>query len=120
MARPTTQENPVSNVAKYAIGTITFVGAILGAFLTVDARYVLAADFDKFQQGNQRELARQTQEIQKQGIVLRKQLLEDRVFELDTKKSQERLSPIEEAQYNRYMRQLNELDSSLHQLDRTK
>ena len=113
------KENTISSMTKYALGTISVIGTIIGAFLAVDARYVLAADFDKYQAATQRDVARQTTEIQRQGLILRKQLLEDRVFELDAKKGEtQHLSPVEDAQYRRYLRQLIEVESSMQQLEK--
>lgn len=106
-------EASVGRTVKILLGSVSIVGTILGAFLTVDSRYVLASEFEKYQRQSDATLARQIREVQVQGILLRKQLVDDRLFELDMKRDQGKLNPVEEAQYRRYQRQQEELEKSM-------
>jgi hypothetical protein len=104
----------LGRTVKIVLSSISVIGAIIGAFLTVDSRYVLAADFESYQKQTQQIIQKQTQELQNQGILLRKQLVDDKLFELDAKRGQGgALSPIEDAQYRRYQRQQQELETAL-------
>jgi transcriptional regulator of heat shock response len=79
--------------------------ALVGAMFTVDARYAHAADVDT-------QNTKTQQLIQETSKILRSQMIEDKLFELDLKKAQDknqRLSPIDSALYERYQRQLNQL-----------
>jgi len=76
--------------------------AIVAALFTIDARYAHADDVKKEQV--QIQLV-----VQQTTTNLRKQLLEDKVFELDMKKSQQKLNGVEEALRERYTRQLKEI-----------
>ena len=100
----TVKDNPV----KILIGMSGSIIAIVGALFAVDARYAHATD-----------VAKEKTEIQQQVIdssqVLRKQMIEDKLFELDFKKAQtqdQRLSPLDSALRERYQRQLNEITRS--------
>jgi len=81
-----------------AASAVAAIGTLIGAVLIVDTRYAHAADFNKYQQN-------QAQELRLQLNSLRGQLLEDKLFELETKpnKSQQDLALIE-----RFKRQLEE------------
>jgi hypothetical protein len=87
---------------------ITSSGAILAvvtALFTVDARYAHAKDVESDKQ-------KVESVIREVSLDLRKQMLEDKLFELDIKREQspqQRLSPVDAALHSRYQRQLNEL-----------
>jgi hypothetical protein len=95
------KENP----GKFALGSAGSVIAIVTALFTLDARYAHAADVEKDK--------RQTQQIiQETSLTLRKQMIEDKLFELDVKKAQTKnlkLAPIDQAMKDRYQRQLDEI-----------
>lgn len=83
--RVTTMFNsPLKSIVTIASG-ITAIGVIIGAVLTVDSRYVHAEDFTRMHEAAQEQL----QLIQQQQKVnidqLRKQGIEDRLFELRLK-----------------------------------
>lgn len=106
------EEAHLGRTVKVVLSSVSIIGAIIGAFLTVDSRYVLASDFEKYQKQSDATLTRQIQEVHTQGLLLRKQLVEDRLFELDTKRDQGNLNAVEEAQYKRYQRQQEEIEKS--------
>ncbi|HEY6436104.1 MAG TPA: hypothetical protein VIY47_05915, partial [Ignavibacteriaceae bacterium] len=93
----TIKENPWI-VLLGSSGTIITVVATL---FTIDSRYAHAADVEKNYQQVQRT-------VQETSITLRKQMLEDKIFELDVKRGQQdgKLSPVESALLERYKRQL--------------
>jgi hypothetical protein len=93
---------------KAILGSATSVIAIVTALFALDARYAHAADVEK--KNIETKLV-----IQETATTLRKQMLEDKLFELDVKKAQspnQRLTPVEQAMQERYRRQLDELKVS--------
>ena len=100
-------ETVKNNVLKVAFGSIGSIIAIVAALFAVDERYAHAADVGKDKL--------QTQDlIQDTSQTLRRQLLEDKLFELDVKKNQaknKQLEPIDAALRERYQRQLDELNT---------
>lgn len=102
------------NLLKSIFVSASSVIAIIGALFTIDARYAHAADVEKDKVRTERIITETSQN-------LRKQMLEDKVFELDIKKSQARdqkLSPVEQALRDRYQRQLDEINQSQSQARR--
>lgn len=96
-----------SNPGKYLLGSAGSIIAIVTALFAVDARYAHAADVEK-------DKAQTQQVIKQTAIVLRKQALEDKLFEYDVKKAQSpdrKLTPIDAAMQERYKRQLDDLKS---------
>jgi hypothetical protein len=97
-----------NNIWKLIAGSSGTLIAIVAALFTVDARYAHAEDVDKDSKTTHKLIVEATQQ-------LRKQSLEDRVFELDLKKAQtkdQKLTPIDVALKERYQRQLDEINSS--------
>ena len=93
------------NIGKIILGSSGTIITIVGALFTIDARYAHAADVEKDKIITQRV-------IQETTSNLRRQMIEDKLFELDIKKSQARdtrLSPIDEAMRARYQRQLDDI-----------
>ncbi len=103
-----TVETVKNNILKVAFGSIGSVIAIVAALFAVDERYAHAADVGKDKL--------QTQDlIQDTSQTLRRQLLEDKLFELDVKKAQakdQKLPPIDAALRERYQRQLDEVNTA--------
>lgn len=94
-----------NNPGKYILGSAGSIIAVVGALFTVDARYAHAADVEK-------DKAQTQQVIKQTAIVIRKQAVEDKLFEFDVKQAQSpngRLTPVESAIQQRYKRQLEEL-----------
>lgn len=97
-------EKVKENPWKVFIGSTGSIIAIVGALFTLDARYAHAADVERNKIETQK-IIRETSNL------LRKQMVEDKLFELDIKEAQAngRLSPIDSALKERYKRQLREL-----------
>ena len=95
-----------NNPWKIIFGSAGSIIAIISALFALDARYAHAADVEKDKAQINRVIIETTQN-------LRKQSLEDKLFELDVKKEQakgQRLSPVDSALKERYQRQLNEIN----------
>lgn len=93
-----------SNLAMTA-GVVGSAVIIITAIFTVDERYAHASDVAQYNQQT-------SQTIRETADSLRKQMLEDKIFELDIKRSQSRdnrLSPVDQAMRDRYQRQLDDL-----------
>ena len=87
------------------LGSSGTIITLVATLFTLDARYAHAADVAK--ESQQIHLA-----VKSAVSNLRKQNLEDKLFELDIKKEQapnQRLSPIDSALAARYKRQLEEI-----------
>jgi len=99
----TVKDNP----GKLLLGSAGSVIAIVTALFAVDARYAHAADVEK-NKAETHIIIRET------TANLRKQMLEDKLFEIDVKEAQTKLSPVEMAMKERYKRQIKEItrDSS--------
>ena len=93
------------NQWKILLGSTGTIITLVATLFTLDARYAHAADIEKDKQQIQ-------QTIKSEVVNLRKQKLEDKLFELDIKREQapnQRLSPIDAALAARYKRHLDEL-----------
>jgi hypothetical protein len=97
----TSRENPI----KILFTSSGAIIAIVAALFAVDSRYAHASD-----------VAKKNEEIklivQQTSMNMRKQTLEDKLFELDIKKEQatnQKLSPVDSALRARYQRQLQEI-----------
>ncbi len=100
----TIKENPMT-VLLSSSGSII---ALVAALFTVDARYAHA-------DGVEKDKTEMKQAIQESSTAIRRQMLEDKIFELDLRKSQNKnnqLSPIDQALRDRYQQQLNNLKKS--------
>lgn len=95
-----------------ALSTVT---AIIGTAFFIDARYAHADGVTRSEADVRRLIYIQSHAMQQQTQILRRSIVEDRVFELDAKRDPKsrNLSTVEEAQYRRYSRQLDELNRSL-------
>jgi hypothetical protein len=93
------------NPWKIMLGSSSTIIALVGALFAVDARYAHAADVEK-------DKSATFKAIQDTANTLRRQMLEDKLFEIDITKAQsknQQLSPINQALRDRYQRQLDEL-----------
>ena len=99
-----------SNIVTVLFSSVGTCVAIVGALFTVDARYAHASDVEK-------DKVQIQNLIQYTSQTLRRQMLEDKLFELDMKKAQaktrsENLPPVDSALRDRYQRQLMDLSAS--------
>lgn len=123
MNREDLQKNMIPVIAS----TITSLTVILSAAFLIDSRYAHADAVEKQQSSvndmlKQNQLASdaaikyQTLELKQQTLLLRRSIIEDKLFELDIKRESDknrRLAPVDEAQYSRYSRQLLETNNQL-------
>jgi len=94
-----------SNTTKLLLGSTGSIIAVVAALFTIDARYAHAADVEKDKAQTQRV-------IKDTAVILRKQSLEDKLFEYDVKRAQttdRKLTPMDTAMEARYKRQLDDL-----------
>ena len=94
-----------TNIGKVAFGSAGTIITIVVALFTLDERYAHAADVQQDKQQIQNL-------IQETSQTLRKQMLEDKLFELDIRKAQaknQQLPPVDAALRERYQRQLQEI-----------
>lgn len=103
-----TFESVRNNLGKILFGSAGTIIAIVTALFAIDGRYAHAEDVQQTKIETQ-------QLIQETSRTLRKQMIEDKLFELDFKKAQSRnqqLPPMESAVRERYQRQLDELQKA--------
>ncbi len=88
------------------VATVTMLGTVVGGVLAVESRYAKAADIDDVK--SQQVQIYSNMKIQQELAVdsLRRQSLEDRLFELRLK---EKPTQVEKALIERYQDQLREL-----------
>jgi hypothetical protein len=94
---------------KTALGMSGSIIAIVVALFSIDARYAHASDLEQTKIETQ-------QVIRDTARILRKQSIEDKLFEYDVRQAEaeavgKRLSPVDTAVQQRYKRQLDELKS---------
>lgn len=83
---------------KISSSLIAAVAAILGAFWSIDNHYASAAEVEVLKRS-----------IESQVRSLRQERAEDELFKLDMRKQATgKLSPEEEAMYQRYLRKINQ------------
>jgi len=103
----TVVETVKSNPVKILLGSAGSIIAVVTALFALDARYAHAADVAK-------DKVQTEKVIKDTAVILRKQVIEDKLFEYDVKKEQSpdrRLSPIDSAMQQRYKRQLEDLNA---------
>lgn len=92
----------MDNIKLY-LGSTGSIIAVIAALFTIDARYAHAEAVAK-------EIATTQQVIKETTQNIRKQSLEDKLFEIDLKRAQKQITPTDEALRYRYQRLLNEMD----------
>lgn len=101
-------KNNMGSIAAASIGSII---TIVSTLFTLDARYAHADDVD-------RDKIEIRKIIKDTSYSSRRQMLEDKIFELDLRREQSytrRLSPVDSALRDRYERQISELDQTKDQ-----
>jgi small-conductance mechanosensitive channel len=99
----TVKENPI----KSFLGTAGLLIPVVGALFLLDARYAHAEDVNK-------ALSNIQQSIDQSNANLRRQMLEDKLFELELRKAQsnkQQLNPIDQALKERYEQQIKDLNA---------
>lgn len=99
----------------FITSSITTLSLILGTAFMIDGRYAHADSVQKTELQTSEFIRQQTAELKVQTQLLRRSIIEDKLFELDTKRNPvtRSLQPVDEAQYQRYNRQLNEIDGQI-------
>jgi hypothetical protein len=101
---------------KTAASILAALTPLVGALLFIDSRYAHAEDTRKSETQTSQAIKAQTTEFQKQHYMLRQSLVEDKLFEIDLRNNNKARSPIDEAQYRRYSRQLTEINTQINTL----
>ena len=89
---------------KMIVVIFTLVSAIIGAFIQEDSRYVHQEESDKYRDRTSNLIVAQT-------IYARRKIVEDRLFELDGKKASNIMTVFENAEYQRLVRELHDLET---------
>ncbi len=87
-------------------GTITTLGIIAGAVLSIDSRYVHADDLTQFKQEHARGIQQLGSDSQVQVNDLRRQMLEDKIFEIQLIPPNKRTDS-DRARLDKYTRDIN-------------
>lgn len=96
------------NLLKIITGSIGALSIILGAAFTIDSRYVHAGDLVQMKQAQDKQFRQQSLESQVTVNELRKQMLEDKVFEIQLIPPQKR-TDVDRARLDKYMRDLDSI-----------
>ena len=104
-----------SNVVLF-ISTILTIGSLIGAFIAVDSRYALAEDFRNYKSDTQTQLKNYQQDNQFGVLEIRRQSLEDKIFELSARKGTRSYTSVDEALLIRYTEQLANVNARQQQL----
>jgi hypothetical protein len=107
------KENPLTALS----GTVGTLAVIVGAVLAVDARYVKAGEIQEFKVEHTRSISQLGIDTQTQINMLRKQQLEDKVFELQLIPPQRR-SDVDRARLDKYQRDLEDITRQIRQAPR--
>ena len=108
--KQTVKENPYSTIAALS-SFIGLVAPLVGVFGWLDSRYAHAEDVIKQQSSVIREMSVMQRRTSDQLFNLRKQGIEDKMFEIELKMEQGNASNIEKAQYERLKRQYKDVDT---------
>jgi len=98
------KENPV----KSSISILTLVSMLVGAVITVDSRYVKADDLTSLKVYNEKLVVQQGEQIQSNVNSLRKQMLEEKLYDLESVHPKRR-SSADNARIEKYKRDLRDL-----------
>lgn len=97
-----------NNHWKIMFGGISTIVVVISSLFAIDARYAHAATVEK-------DKVQTARVIKETALSLRRQMLEDKVFELDIKKAQlsGKVDPVDIALRERYMRHIEEIDNTI-------
>lgn len=108
------------NPLKIASASIATVVAILGSIWAIDSHYASAADVNQIKA----EVKSQLQELQVdttlQTYQLRREMLRDKIEDLNLKEDSQKLTPYETRQRDRYVEEVRNVDSILNSAQRSK
>lgn len=112
----TFKESPL----KAAGATISGIAAILGSIWALDNHYASAADITEFKTSVQAEIKQIKVDTSLQTYQLRREMLRDKVDDLNIKEDSGKLSPYEVRQRQRYVDEIGSIDGLLSDVERTK
>jgi hypothetical protein len=104
------------NLLKVLSGILSLIITIVGTAIAIDERYAHAGELEEVRKQAADSINRQQTEMNRSILILRKQNIDDKLFELDVKKSQsksQQLGPMDDALYQRYNRQAAEIERQL-------
>ena len=102
----TIKEKPIA----FAISSITLISMVIGGILTIDTRYAKAADIEAQQKVIESTAKQNKIEFNYSIDQLRKQMIEDKIFELDLIGDKKR-SQADNARLEKFKRDLNTIDN---------
>jgi hypothetical protein len=88
------------------VGIVSSLGVLVGAVIAVESRYVHAADLEQFKQEQVRAFKQQSADSQITVNELRKQMLEDKIFEIQLIPPSRR-TDVDRARLDKYSRDLD-------------
>jgi len=100
----------ISDRVGITFGAITLIGSLVGGVLLVDDRYALARDFAEYKMTTQSQLIQYQNSNRLDVLETRKSALEDKLFELDTRRGTKNFTTGDEALYKRYAEQINSIN----------
>jgi hypothetical protein len=90
---------------------VSSVSVILGSAFYIDARYVHAEDIPQYEQKYANQIKQVIHENRINSLTLRKQLIEDKLFEYESKRNR---NSYDNAMINRYNREIQLINSQLN------
>ena len=97
---------------KYIATLVGMAVAVITTVFTLDARYVHADELQQFKTEHAQAIQQVSRDSQLQVITLRKQMIEDKVFEITLIKPEKR-TDIDRARLDKYQRDLDEIHRTL-------
>lgn len=104
------KENPLAAL----ITAATAIGTIIGMFLSVDSRYAHSDEIEKLKVEQQQVIRQNRFDLQQSANFIRKQQLDDKVFELELLPLEKR-TIYDTARLNKYKSDLEDIKQSLRQ-----
>lgn len=91
------------------VSLLTGASIIIGAVVAVDSRYAHAGDFADLKSAQERSIQQNRNEVRYATDQLRKQMLEDKVFEIELVPVQKR-SVVDNARLEKFKRDVTEIN----------
>jgi len=104
-------DGPVS--ARQLWWIIGVVGAIAGGTLAIDARYAKASEVTEAKTDLKREIAANRTFVEAAFLQQRRTNLQDKLFELEAKRDERKISPVELKQLFRYRSEIEDVNRDL-------
>lgn len=98
---------------KLSAGIIGAVAATLGSIWAIDSHYASASDITQFRNDVNGQIQEVKIDTTLKTYALRREMLRDKVEDLNLKEDSQKLTPYETRQRERYVAEIRELDSYL-------